>query len=294
MLIDAGEKEYGSVVVNYIRQQGYNAIDYLVITHPHTDHMGGMQHVIESLDIGKIYMPKASNNTKTFENMLLAIQNKGKTITEAKAGVNMLSEAGLKIDFLAPNSTGYESLNNYSAVVKIVYGQHSFLFMGDAESVSEKEITADVSCNFIKVGHHGSTTSSSQAFVSRTGAEYAIFQVGEGNSYGHPKDTIVARWEKAGATILRTDLNGTIVVSTDGTKYEVSYNKGETKPDSPPQQDTTDGAKWVLNTNSKKIHYFDCRHVSSISPENYAESTLTIAQLQGQGYSTCGTCKPKD
>lgn len=296
MLIDAGEKEYGPTVINYIEGLGYSTIDYLVITHPHTDHMGAMQQVVENFDIGKIYMPQASNNTKTFENLLLAIQAKGESINAAKAGVNILSEEGLLIEIIAPCGTGYESLNDYSAVVKLTYGSVKFLFMGDAETTSEKEIQADLSCDIVKVGHHGSTTSSGAVFVNKTGADYAIIQVGAGNSYGHPKDTIVSRWENAGATVLRTDLEGTIVVTTDGSQYTIT-SKGGTKTQD--VQDKTEDqqkpqASWVLNTNTKKIHYSNCRHVSSIKPENYAESDLTIAELEAQGYSTCGTCKPKD
>ena len=293
MLIDAGEKECGATVANYIKKQGYSTIDYIVITHPHTDHMGGMQYIIENFNAGKIYMPKASNNTKAFENLLLAIQNKGKTITEAKAGVNILKETDLVIDILAPNGQEYESLNDFSVVVKLTYGQHKFLFMGDAETTSEKEITADVSADFVKVGHHGSTTSSSSAFVKATGAKYAIIQVGDGNSYGHPKDTILERWKNSGATVLRTDLNGTIVISTNGIEYEISYNKEVVDSD-----DDTDsassGSKWVVNTNTKKIHYPSCSSAKKIKDENRWEVIATLSELENQGYTPCGNCKPTD
>ena len=293
MLIDAGEKEYGPTVVGYINKLGYSSIDILVITHPHTDHMGGMQHVIESLVIKKVYMPNATNSTKAFENMVKAIQEEGCPVVEAKAGVNILNEANLVIDILAPNSTGYESLNDYSAVVKLTYGQHRFLFTGDAETTSEKEITADVSCDFVKVGHHGSTTSSGSSFVKATGAKYAIFQVGTGNDYGHPKEKIVERWKNAGATILRTDLDGNIVISTDGTNFHISSSKGDVTVDNTQDVGQTTN-KWILNTGSKKIHCSDCSSVEKIDPSNYAESTDSIAELINQGYTPCGNCKPTD
>ena len=292
MLIDAGEKEYGETVANYVKNCGYTAIDFLVITHPHTDHMGGMQYVVENLVIKKVYMPSATNSTKAFENMVKAIQAEGCPVVEAKAGVNILKETDLVIDILAPNGQEYESLNDFSAVVKLTYGQHKFLFMGDAETKSEKEITADVSADFVKVGHHGSTTSSGSAFVKATGAKYAIIQVGEGNDYNHPKEKIVNRWKDAGATILRTDLDGTIVISTDGTNYHIQTKAGNISNST--DNNVSNKSKWILNTSSKKIHCEDCSSVSKIEQDNYAESTATVAELVSQGYSACGACKPTD
>lgn len=286
MLIDSGEGEYGPRVINYIRGLGYSTIDYLVASHPHSDHMGSMDQVVRSFDIGEIYMPRVSNNTQGFEDLLLAIQAKGERINAAKAGVNILSEPGLLIEIIAPCGTGYESLNDYSAVVKLTCGSVRFLFMGDAEIISENEIQADLSCDIVKVGHHGSTTSSGEAFVNKTGADYAIIQVGRGNDYGHPKDIIVDRWQNAGATVLRTDLQGTITVTTDGSSYTVTSERENSTQDV--------WTKWVLNTNSRKIHDPNCSSISDIKPENYAESTLTIRELEAQGYTICGACKPQD
>ncbi|MGN0470236.1 MAG: ComEC/Rec2 family competence protein [Acutalibacteraceae bacterium] len=225
MLIDAGTADYGETVVDYIKNLGYSKIDYLVGTHPHADHIGGMQKVVQSFDIGSVYMPKASTNTKTYENLLTEIKNKGLKIKSAKAGVSIISEDNLKVDILAPNSSEYDELNNYSAVVKITYKNNKFLYMGDAEKLSEDEIKADVSADVIKIGHHGSTSSSSKNFVKKVKPQYAVICVGKDNSYGHPKDTIIKRWKDIGAKILRTDEDGSITITSDGSNITVNTEK---------------------------------------------------------------------
>ncbi|MDO5569156.1 MAG: MBL fold metallo-hydrolase [bacterium] len=225
MLIDAGESSKGQIVSNYITKLDYSKIDYLIGTHPHTDHIGGLAHIINNFDIGKIYMPKAISTSKTYENLLNTISAKALTISTAKAGVNILTSDNLSINIIAPNSDSYSNLNNYSAVIKINYGNRKFLFMGDAETKSEREITTDVTADVIKIGHHGSDTSSGQTFVNRVKAEYAIIMVGANNQYNHPYQSIIDRWTNIGAKIYRTDLNGTIIITSDGTSLNVSSSK---------------------------------------------------------------------
>lgn len=225
MLIDAGEYNKGSVVANYISNLGYLKIDYLIGTHPHVDHIGGLAHIINNFTIGSIYMPKAISTSKTYENLLNTISQKGLKVRTAKSGVNILNNNDLKIDIIAPNIDSYRELNNYSAVVKITYENRKFLFMGDAETKSENEIMTDISADVVKIGHHGSDTSSGQAFVNKTKAKYVIIMVGNNNKYSHPHQTIIDRWINTGAKIYRTDLNGNIVVTSDGNSLNVSSSK---------------------------------------------------------------------
>lgn len=224
MLIDASETIASDDIISYISECGYKKIDYLVATHPHADHIGGMRAVVEAFDIGEIYMPKVSRNTLTYERLLLSIASKNLRIKAATAGMSICEG----VDIIAPNSEKYEDLNNYSIVIKITHGNRKFLFMGDAEALSENEIMSagfDVSADVVKVGHHGSGTSSTESFIKATGAKYAVFSVGEGNSYNHPHSFVVERWQNAGAGIYRTDLSGNISVTSDGVNINIISEK---------------------------------------------------------------------
>ena len=216
MLIDAGEAYEVDKVINYLNNLGIKRIDYVVGTHPHTDHIGGLESVINTFDIGFIYMPNAISTSKTYEDLLTTISNKGLKVKTAKSGVVVLNEDNLKLEFIAPNSDNYSNLNNYSAVLKLTYLDNTFLFMGDAETLSEDEITSDVKADVIKVGHHGSDSSSSVEFVKKVNPEYAIIMVGEGNSYNHPYQSIINRYLSMDAKVLRTDLDGNIICDSDG------------------------------------------------------------------------------
>lgn len=224
MLIDAGERYYSEIVTNYIDNLGYKKIDYVVGTHPHTDHIGGMESVIKKYDIGSIYMPKKQSNSNTFLSLLKTIKDKNLKINTGKSGVNIIDSDNLKVNIIAPTKE-YNDSNNSSIVIKINYINRCFLFMGDAEAESEKSITDDLSCDVVKIGHHGSDTSSSLDFVKKTKAKYAIVSVGENNKYKHPYDFILKRWEDVGAKVLRTDKLGDIVISTDGNNLSVNNEK---------------------------------------------------------------------
>ncbi len=229
MLIDAGISESADVVSERISSLGYEKIDYLVATHPHADHIGGMREIVEGFDIGEIFMPKASTDTKTFENLLQAISDKGLGITTAKAGKVIVNEDDLKIEFLAPVGGGYGNLNNYSAVVKLSYGDNVFLFMGDAEKEAEQEILEKypyyLDADVLKVGHHGSDTASGKKFINAVSPKLAVIEVGVGNSYGHPHSETLKTLSTVGAQVLRTDINGNISVVSDKTQLTLYCEK---------------------------------------------------------------------
>lgn len=230
MLIDAGTADSGRVIANHISKLGYTKIDYLVATHPHADHIGGMKEVVESFDIGEVYMPRASTNTKTYENLLLAISDKGLGINTAKAGKVIFSDNEITAEFLAPVNDNYDDLNNYSAVVRLEYGNHSFLFMGDAEELVEQEIINNASAeklkaNVLKAGHHGSSTSSSATFLNSVSPEYAVIEVGTDNKYNHPHSETINKLNSMGAEILRTDINGNIYIISDKSSFEIVCEK---------------------------------------------------------------------
>ena len=223
MLIDAGDNGTEDRIIDYIESLGIKKIDYLVATHPHADHIGGMAEVIANFDIGEIYMPKIQNNTKTFEDMLDVIGEKNLTITSAESGKVLFDYSGVRAEILSPKKgETYEEMNNYSAVLMLQCGDKRFLFMGDAEKDVEGEILKkDLDADVLKVGHHGSTTSSSKKFLEQVSPEYAVISCGEGNDYGHPHKETINNLKKIAKEILRTDKSGTIVMRCDGSNIEI-------------------------------------------------------------------------
>lgn len=225
MLIDAAESYQSENIINYLKNLNYQKIDYVIGTHPHTDHIGGLKDIINTFEIGKIYMPKVGSTTKTYESLLMAIKDKNLKINTAKAGTSIIDTDALKINILAPNSETYTELNNYSVVTKITYGTTKFLFMGDAEKLSENEIKENVTADVIKIGHHGSNTSSSIDFIKKVNAKYGIISVGLNNKYNLPKEETITNWENSGTKIYLTSTNGTIRASSDGTNIKIESEK---------------------------------------------------------------------
>lgn len=221
LLIDAGPNESTDKLMSYLSKQNIKKLDFVVTTHPHEDHIGGMSSVIKKYDIGEFYAPKKLTNTKTFENMVNTLKSKNIKINTAVAGVNLDLGKNVKCEMVAPNGTNYENLNNYSAVIKITYGNSKFLFMGDAEKLSEKEIlnkNYDISCDVLKLGHHGSSSSSSKAFLDKASPKMAIVSCGKNNDYGHPHRETVDEMKKRNIQVYRTDIDGSIVLISDGKK----------------------------------------------------------------------------
>lgn len=235
VLIDAGNNEDAQQITSYLKEQGIRRLDIVVGTHPHEDHIGSLDKVLQTFEIGQVLMPKVTTTTATFKDVLIAIQEKGLKITEAKAGLKLdlgsQESAGMEVsaEVIAPRSSRYEDMNDYSIVLRLDYGQNSFLFTGDAEQVSEKEILAssdNLKVDVLKVGHHGSTSSTTQEFLKKVDPKYAVVSVGKGNTYGHPSATTLNRLEKYGVEIYRTDELGTIVAESNGTQIHWSFAKG--------------------------------------------------------------------
>ncbi len=219
MLIDAGENDQGAVVCRYLTSLGVEKIDYLVGTHPHSDHIGGLDTVIMSFDVGVVYLPDATSTSKTFEDVLDAIRKKELKTYQAKAGVSIVSneDKSISVSVLSPVSNSYEGLNNASIVISLRYMDTSFLFTGDAEYTVEKELWDTIAHHdVLKVGHHGSNTSSTAKFLERVSPQYAVIPVGCDNAYGHPHDEVLGRLSRFGCKIYRTDTQGTVVALSDG------------------------------------------------------------------------------
>lgn len=229
MLIDAGNNSDGDNLVNYLKNDiGINDIDIVVGTHPHEDHIGGLDEVISSFDIGKIYMPDAISSSKTFEDVLDVIEKKDYSISVPI--IDEIFELGnLKFKVIYTGSDERD-LNNTSIVIKMMFGNTSYLFMGDATSKTEKKILdSDINVDVIKIGHHGSSYSSSEDFLNKVIPKYAIIQVGVDNNYNHPHKETLDNLNSRNIKIYRTDVDGTIKLISDGDKIE--FKKLETKID---------------------------------------------------------------
>jgi len=306
MLIDAGDRGYGSGIVSYLKKQGVKKLDYLILTHPHADHIGGAVDIINAFEIEKIIMPKVEHTTRTFENLLETIKNKGMRITTPVPGDGYeLGSARFKI--LAPNSSGYKSLNDYSVVIRLTFGNTAFLFTGDAESMSESQILSknfEVKSDVLKVGHHGSATSTSDRFLKSVKPKYAVISVGRGNKYGHPTQEVLERLDSYHVKVYRTDEVGTIVATSDGTnitfdKEARSISKGTSSSQddeaeekssesitSQPETDNNEETVYITKTGSK-YHRSDCRYLKS------SKVPISLEKAKADGYEPCKVCNPK-
>lgn len=281
MLIDAGESDQGASVVQYLKQQNISELDYVVGTHPHSDHIGGLDDIIRSFTVHAVILPPVTHTTKTFEDVLDAISETGLKITKPVVGTEY-SLGNAQFEIIAPNQDYKEDLNNWSVGIRLCYGDTSFVMCGDAEKEAESDICAnglDLSADVLKLGHHGSRTSTSDLFLKTVHPAYAVISCGKNNSYGHPHTEILKKLQKAGIQVMRTDESGTLIAVSDGTS--IQWKKAE----------KTDG-NFILNTNSKKFHRPDCSSIEQINSKNKKKYTGTREELLSMGYEPCKSCKP--
>lgn len=220
MLIDGGSNN--SMAYDYLKGEKVSKIDYLVATHPHEDHIGGLAEICENTKTNKVYLPDVSASTKIYNRFLTALDKGNCDVNVAEEGVLIKETDNLRVEILSPVESEYDNLNNYSAVVKITYKDVSFLFTGDCEADAEELLDfSKVEADVLKVGHHGSKSSSSRDFINAVNPKYAVISVGENNSYGHPNDKVLERLADIEAKVYRTDVLGDICVTTNGTDINI-------------------------------------------------------------------------
>lgn len=246
ILIDCGEREQADTVLKYLKKQGVKKLDYIIATHPHSDHIGGMGDIISSVEVEKVIAPRVSESmtptTKTYERFLQALKEKSLKLTAAKTGTTYTlsstkasaeGKTPPKFEVLAPVND-YKDLNNYSVVIRLTYGRTSYLFTGDAEKEAETDILENggaVDSDVLKMGHHGSSSSSSDRFYEEVSPDICVIQCGTDNSYGHPHKETIEKVNASGAKVYRNDTDGTIIVYSDGDEIFVKTSKNNNKED---------------------------------------------------------------
>lgn len=287
VLIDAGNREDAEVIINYLDELEIDDIEYFILTHPHEDHIGSAPDVLSNYDVNKIYMPDVSADSQIYKETIQAIQSEDAELIKAKAGTSIIDSDNLSFDVLAPNSMWYSETNEYSLVTRLVYKDTSFLFTGDAESVSELEMVKagyEIDSDLLKVGHHGGETSTSQIFLDAVTPKYAVISAGKDNTYGHPHKKTLNRLNAIGASIYRTDELGTITASSDGSQIKIDKSSFS-------EEKNINKTNYIGNINSMKFHYPDCSSVSNMKDTNkklFKNRTDAI----NQGFAPCSICKP--
>jgi len=234
ILIDGGNNWYGDDVVTYLKSQDVDDIEYLIATHPDADHIGGLDDVLKAFEVENVYAPDVSHTTKTYNDFVLEVRNEGTYIKTTKAGMTLINSALAAVIgcpsfsivyFLGPVKNYGTDLNSWSAVMKLDFGNSSYLFTGDADRISEKDMIDNgmfLKADVLKVGHHGSYSSTSKEFLKEVSPKYAVISVGKNNNYGHPAQEVLERLEMYKVDLFRTDLQGHIIAISDGNK--INFN----------------------------------------------------------------------
>ena len=226
VLIDGGDNHMGGRVVDYLRRAGVTELTYVIATHPHADHIGGLIAVLNEMPVRTLIMPPVAHTTLTFERFLDAIEYNNVPLQAPVAG-SAFSVGDVGFTIIGPNSAGHANLNNYSVSLRVTHGATAFIFTGDAEVPAEHEKIAaghNLSADVLRVGHHGSSTSTTQEFLDAVRPSIAVISAGAGNAYGHPHNTVMSRLRTLGITIYRTDQHGNIAIVSDGATLRVYHD----------------------------------------------------------------------
>lgn len=319
MLIDAGDYSKGTAIQNYLQKQKVKKLDYLILTHPDSDHIGGAPVIITKFEIDKVFVSNYEKDNKTYQKLIQSLDNKRLKYTTPEVGAKY-SLGTAVITILAPNGE-YDKPNDASIALLIQNGENKFLFTGDAGEDAEQDILEngiDLSADVYKAGHHGSRTSTSQKFFEAVNPSCAVISCGEDNSYGHPHAETLNTFRMNGVKVYRTDEDGTIIATSDGEKITFNVPASETwKAGEPngsssvweaPEQKSekqessavkesqqgidksdTNEITYILNTKTKKFHKPSC---SSLPTTNRKDSSESREAIIAQGYEPCKRCNP--
>ena len=318
MLIDGGDSDKSSYLVSYLKKKEITNFKYVIATHYDADHLNGVVGALNVFDVENVICPEYTTTTRVYNSFISIMDNKKINRIQPIVGETYSLGRG-EFTIIAPNSTGYSNVNDYSVGIRFKYNNKSFLVAGDATNISEEEIvnnSIDINSDVYIVNHHGSSGSSSSEFLNKIAPEYAVISAGKGNAYGHPAYKTLEKLNKIGAKIYRTDIEGEIEFSftekeiqfnkdsynklESGEKinkdsYEnnqdnklISSNEGDNR--SIENESSNKSDNYVLNKNTKKIHKDDCKSVKQMSDNNKVYFDGTIDEAEAQGYSKCQNC----
>ncbi|MBR3972148.1 MAG: MBL fold metallo-hydrolase [Ruminococcus sp.] len=291
-LIDGGEYSEREIVVSYLSSQGVEDLNFIISTHPHSDHCGSLSEVIRNFDTETLICPDVDNDTPSWDYVLDAADERGVSYTTPEPyDTYKLGDATITI--LSPSSDAvYSNLNDYSIVCKAEYGNTSFMLTGDAEKLIEKQLIRDgfdLSADVLKCGHHGSSTSSCSEFLDAVNPSAAIISCGKNNDYGHPHRETVSELKSRNIPYWRTDTDGTIVAASDGEDIYISTSSQS--PVSVTQATASENARYIGNKNSKVFHFSECAGVKDMSDKNKV-NFYSRDEAASKGYKPCKSCTP--
>lgn len=307
MLIDAGDNSKGTAVQAYLQSQKIEKLDYVIGTHPDSDHIGGLDVILYKFDWNMVMMPDLEKKTNTYEEVIRVIQDKNQKVTHPIVGETYaLGEAEFTV--VCPQGTDYgDNSNNYSIGLRLKFGENYFLFTGDAEEESEQEMLTsgmELSADVFKAAHHGSDTANTEEFLKEVNPRAVVVSCGEGNSYGHPRAAVMNELRQMSVDIYRTDEQGTIVAYSDGKNItwncsgSESWKAGEPTGSSMIQESQLreepekEETAYVLNLNTGKFHKISCGSVEQISEENREYTNKSREEMIEEGYEPCKRCNP--
>lgn len=305
MLIDGGKPHASSIIYTYLKNLNIDYLDYIVASHADDDHIGGLSAPLAKMKVGNVLAPETEADTRSYESLKNKTAEQGLTIAHPKPGES-LDFGSSKIEFYGPITENESDRNNGSIVMKIIYGDTSFLFTGDAEREEEQEILSagyDLSATVLKVGHHGSKNSTTYPFLREIMPKYAVISVGD-NNYGHPTEDTLSRLRDADVKVYRTDIQGDIIAISDGKTVTVTTKKNNNAQTNPTENEKSTSAQsaenaanqeiceYIGNANTKKFHYPDCGAVSQMKEKNKVYLNCTRDEAIKDGYNPCGRCNP--
>ena len=289
MLIDGGNVADSDLVVAYLADQGVEELDYVVCTHAHEDHVGGLAGALSQYPAGEVLSPVTEYDSQAFGNFLKYTQEQGLSLTVPEPG-DTWTVGTAAVTVLGP-VRDYDDTNNTSIVLRVDFGETSFLFTGDMERSAEEDLLesgAWLEADVLKVGHHGSDTSTSYPFLREVDPDYAVISVGENNDYGHPSEDTLSRLRDDDVTVYRTDLQGDVVCTSDGTSLTFTVERNDGIQTNPTEDESQPGT-YIGNLNSHVFHRPDC---SGLPEEQNQVAFSSREEAVAAGYTPCGRCDP--